>query len=196
MPCPPNAFVFSGDPVTGTGFLDGLGTDYSSSAGDRRFYLPSGPFTLAPGDMQEVVHAFVAALGADRLSSLMLLRFYVEQLRLWHPGQGLFADRRAFQEPQPELPNYYTLAPNHPNPFAESTRMSDKLPRAVKVRLAIYDLLGHELVVLAEGMQAAGTYHVSWNGRDRHGHEPPSGVYWCHVRAGHVTITRKVALVR
>jgi len=70
----PDKFPLSGDPVSGTGFLDGLGTSYSLLAGDRRFFLSSGPFSLAPGDTQEVVLAVLAALGADRLSSLAELK--------------------------------------------------------------------------------------------------------------------------
>ncbi len=62
-------FIHSGDPVTGTGWLD-------SSPADRRFMMSAGPFTLAPGDTQEVVAAIVIARGSDRLSSISGLRFF------------------------------------------------------------------------------------------------------------------------
>lgn len=71
----PGPFPFSGDPVTGRGFVDGLGLAYSMSPGDRRLILTSGPFSLAPGDTQEVVVATVVGLGADRLSSVAILKF-------------------------------------------------------------------------------------------------------------------------
>lgn len=71
----PNKFPLSGDPVTGTGFIDGLGEAYSLPPGDRRFVSSSGPFTLAPGDTQEVVIAVVCGLGADRLSSISMMKF-------------------------------------------------------------------------------------------------------------------------
>jgi hypothetical protein len=71
----PNLFPFSGDPVAGTGFLDGLGTAYYSLApGDRRMTISCGPIGLAPGDTQEVVVAVAAGLGADRLSSIIAMR--------------------------------------------------------------------------------------------------------------------------
>ncbi len=63
------AFVLSGDPVTGSGWVD-------TNPADRRFMLSSGPFTFAPGDSQEVVAAIIAAQGQDRLSSITALRFF------------------------------------------------------------------------------------------------------------------------
>ncbi len=78
-PFPPgftaNKYPLSGDPVAKTGFIDGLGTQYSFAPGDRRIVLASGPFTLAPGDTQELVLAYVGGLGADRLSSVAVMKF-------------------------------------------------------------------------------------------------------------------------
>ncbi len=200
FPFPPdmtsNPFPLSGDPVKRTGFIDGLGTPYSVMPSDRRFILSTGPFAFAPGDTQEVVHAFVAALGADRLSSIAVMKFFVKHLRSWYPGQGLFADGKGFQEPEPILPIYYMLAPNYPNPFNGKTRIAYTLPQPATVRLAIYDVLGREIEVLAEGQFQAGTYNVSWEGRDRNGNVAPSGVYFYRLQANHLEIVRKLALVR
>jgi photosystem II stability/assembly factor-like uncharacterized protein len=74
----PSKYPLSGDPTTGTGWLDGLGQSWSFAAGDRRLLMTTGPFSMAPGDTQEVVTALLAALGADRLSSVAELR-YVDQ---------------------------------------------------------------------------------------------------------------------
>lgn len=73
----PGPFPLSGDPVAGTGFIDGLGETYSFSYGDRRFTMNTGPFTMAPGDTQEVVIAFICGIGADRLSSIAVMKYNV-----------------------------------------------------------------------------------------------------------------------
>ena len=65
----------SGDPVAGTGYLDGI----IKPAADRRYGLASGPFTLAAGDTQEVVIAEMVAggtAGIDNIGALKLLRTY------------------------------------------------------------------------------------------------------------------------
>ncbi|MCH7522120.1 MAG: hypothetical protein IIB42_10545, partial [Candidatus Marinimicrobia bacterium] len=64
-------FVLSGDPLTGTGWVDGI----DLPPGDRRIVLSAGPFSMALGDTVETVVATTAAMGFDRLSSVaMLLR--------------------------------------------------------------------------------------------------------------------------
>ncbi len=50
-------FNFSGDPVSQTGDVDG------PTPGDRRFLMSSGPFTMAPGDTQEVIYALIGGVG-------------------------------------------------------------------------------------------------------------------------------------
>jgi hypothetical protein len=73
----PTNYPLSGDPVARTGWIDGsaVGTPAALPPGDRRFLLVSGPFSFAPGDTQEVVVGIVAGLGADRLSSISVMKF-------------------------------------------------------------------------------------------------------------------------
>jgi len=53
----PTIWALTGDPVTGTGWYDGGDWPNSIPPGDRKYFLPSGPFTMAPGDTQEVAIA-------------------------------------------------------------------------------------------------------------------------------------------
>ncbi len=66
----PTPYVLSGDPVTGTGWNDGT----IAGPGDRREALCSGPFTMMPGDTQQVVVGSLAGRGADYLSSITVLK--------------------------------------------------------------------------------------------------------------------------
>ena len=75
----PGKFPFSGDPTKPhnnlTNYLDGTGPAFSPSPGDRRIILGSGPFSLNPGDTNEVVVAGVLGIGSDRLSSVAVGKF-------------------------------------------------------------------------------------------------------------------------
>jgi hypothetical protein len=74
-------FALPGDPQTRKGWIDGS----QLAAGDRRQGSASGPFTLAPGDTQEVVVAEIVAgaiTGVDRLAAIGLLKFYDDQAQL------------------------------------------------------------------------------------------------------------------
>ena len=58
-------FTLDGDPVAGTGWIDGT---YGFIPGDRRQFQVTGPFKLANADTQEVVVAHLVGLGSDRIS--------------------------------------------------------------------------------------------------------------------------------
>jgi hypothetical protein len=65
----PTKFQVSGDPTTGTGWLD-------SSPADRRMMLTTGPFSMAPGDSQEIVVGIVVGQSVNRTASVALMKFY------------------------------------------------------------------------------------------------------------------------
>jgi hypothetical protein len=71
------------------------------------------------------------------------------------------------------------LMVNYPNPFNARTIISFSLAKPEEVRLSIYDLMGREVAILAEGLQEAGEHEVAW--------EPfhlSSGLYVAALRVG------------
>jgi hypothetical protein len=85
-------FQVAGDPVTGEGWLD-------VNAGDRRFMMTSGPFTMAPGDTQSVVVAVLVGQGADPVSSITSLKTIDEQVQAVFD----FDFNIPFPPPQPQV---------------------------------------------------------------------------------------------
>ena len=69
-------FPLNGDPVAGTGDIDGV----KYQAGDRRLVLASGPFDLAPDEVQEVVVAAVGGQGTDRLAAITDMKTNMKQI--------------------------------------------------------------------------------------------------------------------
>lgn len=69
-------FLFSGDPVKGTGQLPSTFKPFNRefSPQDVRVMINSGPFTLSKGDTQEIVGSIVLAQGSDRIQSVDQLR--------------------------------------------------------------------------------------------------------------------------
>jgi len=65
-------FELTGDPQSYQGWVDGV----QESPGDRRFFMASGPCTLAFGDTQEVIFSLVAAIGADNRSGISVVKEY------------------------------------------------------------------------------------------------------------------------
>lgn len=97
---------------------------------------------------------------------------------------------------QSVLPTEFALAQNRPNPFNPSTEISFSLPKPAEVTLVIYNVLGENVVTLAEGLRAAGTHAVMWDGRDKNGRAVASGVYFYRLDAGEFSATRKMLLLK
>jgi len=89
------------------------------------------------------------------------------------------------------------LHPNRPNPFSAVTELRFSVGEKAKTSLAIYDVGGRLVRVLANSMTLEpGAYRATWNGRDDAGRPATAGVYFCRMKAGEETITRKLILVR
>lgn len=67
-------FVLAGDPVGKTGWFEGGGWPGGPVPGDRRHLMASGPFTMAPGDTQEIVVGLLITSGNGRLGSVSELK--------------------------------------------------------------------------------------------------------------------------
>jgi aminopeptidase N len=98
--------------------------------------------------------------------------------------------------PRSVLPEGFSLAQNFPNPFNPGTRIVYALPRRSPVRLAVYSVLGEEVAILSDGVEDAGQYSVTWDGKSGSGIPLPSGVYFYSLRAGTYSSTRKMLLLR
>ena len=101
------------------------------------------------------------------------------------------ADSQPVSTESEELPDEAALMGNYPNPFNPETAISYALPQAGEVRLAVYDLLGHELAVLVDGLQSAGRHTVRFDANDL-----PSGPYAYRLQAGAKVLTRTMMLVK
>jgi hypothetical protein len=78
---------------------------------------------------------------------------------------------------------------NYPNPFNPETVISGEWETASDVTLAVYDLLGREVAVLADGRYPAGKYSFSFNATGL-----ASGVYYYRLTAGPWSMTRAMLL--
>ncbi len=72
----PSKFPLYGDPVSDpngeSSDIDGKGENMGP--GDRRMFAATGPFTMQPGDEQEIVVALIGGLGGDNLQSVADLK--------------------------------------------------------------------------------------------------------------------------
>ncbi|MFC1682902.1 T9SS type A sorting domain-containing protein [Candidatus Zixiibacteriota bacterium] len=94
------------------------------------------------------------------------------------------------------VPQTCALNQNYPNPFNPNTKIKYQLPQDGYVTLSICNLLGQEIVTLVDADLATGSYSATWNGRDSQGVDVSAGIYFCTMKAGEFTQTRKMVLLR
>ncbi len=83
----------------------------------------------------------------------------------------------------PVPPETYLLRQNYPNPFNAGTVIVYGVPVPSGVSIAVYDILGREVLTLVRGQKVGGTYTVRWDGTDAGGVHVAAGTYICRFTA-------------
>jgi cytochrome c553 len=88
------------------------------------------------------------------------------------------------------------LLPAAPNPFNPTTTVRFRLAATSDVHLAIHDLRGRRIRLLASGPWTAGDHELRWDGRDDRGRPVAAGGYLLVLDADQVREVQKLALVK
>ena len=94
------------------------------------------------------------------------------------------------------LPEIPMLEPMFPNPFSSGTAIRYILPAANHTTITIHDCLGRQVRILKDESHEAGAYSIIWDGMDDSGTPVSSGLYFCSLRSGSISDTRKCVLIR
>ncbi|MBZ0201079.1 MAG: T9SS type A sorting domain-containing protein [Ignavibacteriaceae bacterium] len=187
-------FCVPGDPVGGTGWYYGAGWPNGPGPGDSYNYLSCGPFTIAPGDTQEVVYAIFIAKGSSNLNSITKLRESAAFIR-----DKFYKNFPGFEDEVYSIPEIkFEVMQNYPNPFNPSTKIrfsvpfdDNGTPSKKNVTIKIYDILGREIKTILNSNFAPGNYETIFNASSL-----ASGVYFYRLEAGSFMQTKKMVLLR
>jgi len=112
---------------------------------------------------------------------------YCNVLGFWYVRQSVVTGLNAGSA----VPTEFRLEQNYPNPFNPKTVVRGQWPVISDVRLVVYDLLGREVAMLADGRYPAGRYTFTFDGSSL-----SSGVYFYRLTAGSNTAVRKMTLMK
>jgi hypothetical protein len=93
------------------------------------------------------------------------------------------------------IPDTFVLYQNYPNPFNPSTTIRYELPKACRVRLEIFNMLGSKVATLVDDYREPGYYEVEWNVNSSR-KQLSSGIYFYKLEAGNYIETRKLILLK
>ncbi len=174
----PTLFMYSGDPVANTGWVD-------TTAEEKAFLFSFGPFTLAAGDSTEFHIALFVAQGTDRLNSVTLLKQAVPTV-IQNYTSKLVSVRQTTV-----LPADFELFQNFPNPFNPTSTIQYNLPHSAHVILRVYNTLGQLVATLVDAVQTAGVQSVQFNAGSI-----SSGVYFYRLQTEIYSFTKKMVVIK
>lgn len=109
----------------------------------------------------------------------------------WRQGEPTGIDKNT------NLPTFYVLSANYPNPFNPQTTISYQLPVKAYTTLKIYNSLGQEIRTLINENKSAGNHSVVWDGRDNTGQQVSTGIYFYHINIGEdFNETKKMLIIK
>lgn len=109
-------------------------------------------------------------------------------------GDGGFTDGLPVGQP-------ICLSQSYPNPLVrgarhEVTTIRYEIPEAGQATLRVYDAAGRFVRELVNSRVQAGAHEAMWDGRDAHGHQVASGVYFYRLEAEEAgSVVRKLVLL-
>ncbi len=83
-----------------------------------------------------------------------------------------------------------------PAPLVSSTTISYYLPTAADVKLQIFNNTGQHMITLVDDYKYAGSYKVTWNGKDARAVNVPNGVYFARLSCGELTVTGNLVVIK
>ncbi|GJQ62521.1 MAG: hypothetical protein SCALA702_15740 [Melioribacteraceae bacterium] len=133
-------FPFNSNPLTA-----GIWPDHNKGFG-MGFYLFSGPFTMAPGDSNWAMYAFLPVMDGGPRKSITELKRRASELR------EIDYNNLVIKTPIPTsnknrkdksfIPEKFELFQNFPNPFNNTTSIRFDLSEKTEVKLEVFSVLG------------------------------------------------------
>jgi hypothetical protein len=99
-------------------------------------------------------------------------------------------------ESEPALPKEFAVVSNYPNPFNPTTVIQFTLQQSTFVELDVYSITGQKVRALLSGPTTAGMHSQVWDGKDDAGKAVSSGIYIEQLRAGNVSSSHCMTLLK
>ncbi|MBL1213045.1 MAG: T9SS type A sorting domain-containing protein [Ignavibacteriae bacterium] len=183
-------FMYSGDPVSGNGWMN-------IAPLDNIFVLSTGPFKLKIGEPVELIYAYIVGRGTDHLNSITKAREISQFVQMVYDNNfenlptGIDDDKNL-------IADEFMLYQNYPNPFNPVTTIKYTIPALGvgnenfrSIQITIFDILGRKIKTLVSEQKPAGTYEVQFDAS-----QLSSGVYFYQLSAGSFIQTKKLMLLK
>lgn len=175
------AYLYSGDPVTGTGWLN-------TNPHDQSIFSITGPFRMEKNKPVDVWMMYSVTETPTTQHPVTMLRNMTDTMYAAF-NNGFTGLTSAVLPVTP--PSEYKLFQNYPNPFNAATTIQFYIPVYGRVSLKLYDVLGKEVMVVTDKEYSAGAHEA-----EIRNDKLSSGIYFYTLRAGNFIQTKKLLLLK
>jgi hypothetical protein len=188
------AFETIQSPVVGHAYADGQYWD------DTAYSLPNSAKTVhARLYYQATSKEYVEFLRDENTTTTIGDELYAAWVNHGRATPVLMAEATTLVDVTSAAPDEarFSLALGEPapNPFTSRTLIRFAMPASQPVQVAVFDIRGHRVRVLADGVMPAGQHEVGWDGRDMQGGALASGTYFVRLQSGGKVLTQRMSLV-
>jgi serine protease len=148
----------------------------SAGISDISYVISAGPYNIQAG--QFVVAQFIIAGGSTLQEALQAIK----------EGRIRYGDE---EDPEESIPFTFQLYQNYPNPFNLSTTIKYELPKRLRSKIEIFDILGRNSITLVNEIKEKGSNYVIWNAQNF-----ASGIYFYRLQAGNNIEVKKLLLLK
>jgi len=179
------SYMYSGDPVTQTGWVN-------TTPQDQQLTLNTGPFKLEKDKPVDIMAAYVVGRGSDYLNSITITKDYAASVIRYYSSNFPNSIITGIKN-SPNTLTDFRLYQNYPNPFNPSTRIRYSISTNSLVTIKVYDILGKELAVILNEQKHPGEYEIEFNAGK---YSLASGVYFYRLTAGSFISNKKMVLIK
>jgi hypothetical protein len=153
--------------------------EFFEGAGDS----PAGPRTMIGNGRDNSSAAPFDYYNFTEESEMVFLAEVARLVALG--GGGTAVEERA------NLPSTLVLSQNYPNPFNPTTTIPFDLPERSHIRLSLSNLLGEEIMEIADGVYEAGLHKIQFDGSDL-----AAGIYFYKIQTENYAAVKKLAVLK
>ena len=176
-------FMYSGDPVTQTGWIN-------ITPRDQKQISSYGPFQLLQAQSVEIIIAYLIGRGTNGMNSISVAKNYATDARTYYNSNFGYGPT-SVNDHNIIASTVFKLEQNYPNPFNPFTVIKYSVPKSGIVSLKVYDLLGKETAALVDNYNVTGEYSVPFNASNL-----PSGLYFYKLTSAGNSIVKKMILLK
>ena len=153
-----------------------------------QYAIRSSAFTNGSAVVTDTINYKLSGSAGQVLAGETGGSAYIASSGFWYQGSDYVV---GIEDNFDFLPRQFELYQNYPNPFNPMTNIKFALPKAARVKIVVYNIMGQKVLTLLDEKRTAGYHVVPFNANHL-----SSGMYFYRIQAERFNQVKKMVLVK